>query len=76
MSNAEHLIENAIYAMAHGQIVEEVLDQWPNDVMLQASGFDKWDIIAMAAHVVYSLYDGVFPEFYDIEKSDDCGEYS
>ena len=63
MSDAEHLIENALYAMSHGQDVSEVMNRWPNAVMLEHSGFDKWDIIAMANHIVYSLYDGKFPNF-------------
>lgn len=61
MSNAEHLIENAIFAMKEGHDLDEVLDHWPNDEMLRQTGIRKADIVRMAEHVVYSLYDGCFP---------------
>lgn len=61
MSNAEHLIENAIFAMKHNQDLDKLLDSWPNDEMLRQTGIKKDDIIRMAAHIVYSLYQGRFP---------------
>jgi len=62
MSNAEHLIENAIYALQRGEDVLSELDHFPNDVMLKETGIDKYDTMMMANHVVYSLYDGLFPD--------------
>lgn len=61
MSNAEHLLENTIFAMKRNEDVNKILDQWPNKDMLEASSFKKDDFIRMAAHVVYSLYDGLYP---------------
>lgn len=62
MSNAEHLIENAIYAMKDGQDVLQVLDYPLNRIMLEQCGMKKTDVYAMAQHVVFSLYNGNFPE--------------
>lgn len=63
MSNAEHLIENVILAMAEKRDPYEELEWRGNQMMLDETGIRKDDLVAMAAHVVYSLYDGVFPEF-------------
>lgn len=63
MSSAEHLIENAIYAMYKGQDPLEVLDYDYNKMMLQDCGMNKYDVYAMAQHVVWGLYDGKYPDF-------------
>lgn len=65
MSNAEHLIENVIFALKRGEDVNNVLDSPANKMMLESTGIEKQDIIAMAEHVVYSLYDGQLPETND-----------
>lgn len=62
MSDAEHLIENAIFSLKHGEDADNALNSIADKVMLEATGIKKQDIIAMAQHVVYSLYDGRFPE--------------
>ena len=62
MSNAEHLIENAIFAIKRGRDLEEELDKGINKMMLDATGMSKEDVIGMANHVVYSLYDGRLPD--------------
>ena len=61
MSNAEHLIENAIYAEYQDKDLDKVLDEPHNKLMLEETGIQKNDIIRMAYHVIYSLYDGVNP---------------
>lgn len=66
MSSAEHLIENAIYALYDGKQCEEVLEilqRSPNKEMLEETGMKADDVFAMAIHVVYALYDGTFPDF-------------
>lgn len=65
MSNAEHLIENVILAMAEKRDPYEELEWRCNQMMLDETGIRKDDLVAMAVHVVYSLYDGVFPDFPD-----------
>ena len=65
MSNAEHLIENVILAMAEKRDPYEELEWRGNQMMLDETGIRKDDLVAMAVHVVYSLYDGVFPDFPD-----------
>lgn len=62
MSNAEHLLENVIFAMKDGVDPMKELKSYPNTIMLKQTGYDPEDIIRMACHVVYSLYDGKFPE--------------
>lgn len=65
MSDAEHLLENAIFAMKENRSVDEELSHWPNTEMLKNTGIRKEDLIRMASHVVYSLYDGKFPGTLD-----------
>lgn len=65
MSNAEHLIENVILAMAEKRDPYKELEWRGNQMMLDETGIRKDDLVAMAVHVVYSLYDGVFPDFPD-----------
>lgn len=62
MSDAEHLIENVIFAYKYNKDVDEVLDYPYNRMMLEETGINKDDLKAMAIHVVYSLYDGEFPK--------------
>lgn len=72
MSDAEHLLENAIFALKEHRSVDEELSHWPNTAMLKNTGIRKDDIIRMASHVVYSLYDGKFPgELYDPSDEND-----
>lgn len=60
MTNAEQLIENAIYAIKNGRDPDQELDSPDNKRMLAYSGLRKYDIISMARHVV-DLYGGSFP---------------
>ena len=54
MTNAEHLIENAIFALKEGKFLTE-------DVNAEYTGCTVEEAYAMAQHIVYSLYDGKFP---------------
>lgn len=62
MSDAEHIIENAIYALKENKDICQILDDDINKTMLNNTGMDREDVIAIAYHIVYSLYDGKFPE--------------
>lgn len=55
MLNAEHLIENAIFALKAGKVLTE-------DINAQYTGCTVEEANVMAQHIVYSLYDGKFPE--------------
>lgn len=61
MSNAEHLIENAIFAIKENRDVGDELDRPYNKKMLKDVGISKENIIRMANHIVYSLYEGRLP---------------
>lgn len=58
MTNAEHLIENAILAVRDGVGYENF-----SDINANYTGCTCIEAYEMAMHIVYSLYDGVFPEF-------------
>ena len=64
MSDIEHLIENYIRGMALGRSQQELAKMYKSELrdtgMLPAI---MWEI---AQHVVYSLYDGFFPDFPDV----------
>ena len=64
MSDIEHLIENYIHAMAQGKKPEEIKDVYKGQ--LEDTGMSPENTWAIAQHVVYSLYDGVYPDFPDL----------
>lgn len=55
MTCAEHLIENAIIALAKNK-------SFDNDINAESTCCTTEEAYEMAQHVVYSLYDGKFPE--------------
>ena len=55
MTCAEHLIENAIIALAKNK-------SFDNDINAESTSCTTEEAYEMAQHVVYSLYDGKFPE--------------
>jgi hypothetical protein len=62
VGQAEHLIENAIIALKNKR--EDDFFGWDvNKMMAENVGINLMDVYGMAVHVVYSLYDGKFPDF-------------
>lgn len=61
MSDAEHLIENVIFAMKRDVLVSDELGKRYNQKMLKNTGIREADLARMAIHVVYVLYGGRFP---------------
>lgn len=61
MSDAEHLIENAISALAERRDLDKELDAYYNKEMLNNVGISKQDLKSMASHVYYVLYEQVNP---------------
>lgn len=61
MTNVQHLIENAIYAVKDGRTVEEEMEDRCNQMMLQETGITSEEIVEIVDHVVFGLYDGKFP---------------
>lgn len=63
MSNAEHLIENLIFGMKAGKEPGDILAEPRNQDMLNDSTTDisADEAVRIACHVVYSLYDGRYP---------------
>lgn len=66
MSSAEHLIENLILGMKQGRDPGDILKDKCNVSNLSDTTLSADDAIMIACHVVYSLYDGKFPNT-DIE---------
>ena len=76
MSNAEHLIENCIFADYQGKNLDKVLDEPHNKIMLEETGIRKDDLIRMAYHIIYSLYDGVNPFSQEWETGREIANYT
>lgn len=55
MSNAEHLIENAICCLERGEEFEEFASRKYNIEMAEMQHIDMRDVWLMAIHVVYTL---------------------
>lgn len=64
MSNAEHLVENLIMGMKDGRPADEIILYKENQDMLNDihTGITGDEAVRIACHVVWSLYDGRFPE--------------
>lgn len=64
MSNAEHLVENVIFGMKNGKEIDDILTEPGNVAMLNDihTSISADEVVRIACHVVYSLYDGKFPE--------------
>ena len=58
----EELLDDAIRAMKQRDNIDEVLDSTLNQTKLDNCCFSKSDILALAEHIVFGLYDGKFPE--------------
>ena len=63
MTCAEHLVENVIFAMKNGRDPYEEIAEEYNRMQLAYCSISADDIISIACHVVYCLYDGQFPKF-------------
>lgn len=65
MTNAEHLIENLILGMKEGRDPRDILEDKCNVWNLSDCSMSKDEAVAVACHVVYTLYDGIFPAGVD-----------
>lgn len=59
MTNAQHLVENAIYDLCRGR-------KHDADINAEYTQCTIEEANEMAQHIVYSLYDGIFPDEIDI----------
>lgn len=59
MTNAQHLAENAVYALYQGK-------KHDRDINAEYTRCTVEEANEMAQHIVYSLYDGIFPDEIDI----------
>lgn len=64
MTNAEHLIENVIFGMKEGKPALEIIQEEQNQHMLndENTGITAEEVVAIACHIVWGLYDGQFPD--------------
>lgn len=58
----EELLDDTIRAMKRKDNIHDVLDSALNQTKLENCCFSKSDILALAEHIVFGLYDGKFPE--------------
>lgn len=68
MSILEHLIENYIHEMGKGKRPKEIAEVPYIKEQLAISNMSADDMWEIAQHVVYSLYDGLFPDFDDLPE--------
>ena len=62
MTSAEHLIENLIYGMKRGTSCSDILAEPCNVANLKDSKMSGEEAVRIACHVVWSLYDGKYPD--------------
>lgn len=58
----EELLDDTIRAMKQKDNIHDVLDSTLNQTKLDNCCFSKSNILALAEHIVFGLYDGKFPE--------------
>ena len=68
MTNAQHLVENAIYGITQGTLVLDTMQEEGNQMMLKETGVTAEEVAEIVDHVVYGLYDGKLPEFPEFGK--------
>lgn len=62
MTSAEHLIENLIYGMKRGATCYDILAEPCNVANLEDAHMTGEEAIRIVDHVVWSLYDGKYPD--------------
>ena len=62
MTNAQHLIENAIFGVKEGRKTEDVMQDYGNQMMLKETGITSDEVAEIVDHVVFGLYKGEYPE--------------
>ena len=55
MSDIEHLIENGLHALSNGDNFDEIMNQFPNNDMLESVNMTK-DELRQAVYYVFILY--------------------
>lgn len=72
MTNAEHLIENAIFNLKKCKSFDNDYE----DINADHTSCTIPEVLDMAQHIVYSLYDGIFPDEIDnyekVVRCKDC----
>lgn len=56
------LLDDAIRAMKNGETIDDILTSTLNQMKLEDCSLSKEDVIELAEHIVFGLYDGKFPE--------------
>ena len=67
MSNIEHLIENGLYALSNGDNFDEIMNQFPNNDMLESVNMTKDELRQAVYYVFYTVLEGKYSEEYDTE---------
>lgn len=67
MSNIEHLIENGLYALSKGYNFDEIMNQFPNNDMLESVNITKDELKQAVYYVFYTVLEEKYPAEFDNE---------
>ena len=67
MSNIEHLIENGLHALSNGDNFDEIMNQFPNNDMLESVNMTKDELRQAVYYVFYTVLEGKYSEEFDTE---------
>lgn len=62
IDSIRELIDDTIRAMKNGESANDILNSALNQTKLEDCSLSKEDVMELAEHIVFGLYDGKFPE--------------
>lgn len=62
IDSIKELLDDAIRAMKNGETIDDILTSTLNQMKLEDCSLSKEDVMELAEHIVFGLYDGKFPE--------------
>lgn len=65
MSSIEHLIENGLHVLSNGDNFDEIMNQFPNNDMLESVNMTKDELKEAVYYVFYTVLEGKYSEEFD-----------